>query len=215
MRDLFNSDNPVMRLLANFFNLMLLNWLFLISCLPIFTIGTATSAMYSVIFQILDGEDPSIISAYAKSFKSNFKQATILWIPLLLAGIFWGTDLYVVYQIIDKQYQFLQFPIWIFIFVTISLIIYAFPLLGRYQCSNKQLLKNALLLSLANFPTTLFFVVIHIGIGYIASASANNLVLVGSLSLFFGYSMIATLFTLFLNRIFERCNPAEESKSPD
>ena len=211
MSNLFSPENPLIRFLHHFFDLMLLNALFIITCIPVFTIGAATSAMYHMTLIMIEGEDPYIAKGYFHSFKENFKQATLLWIPLFLAGLFFAVDLYIIYQVIDPGYSYFQFPVWFFIFIIISLMIYAFPLLGNYQNTTKQVLKNAILLSISNFPTTIFIVVLHLGIMYIASISAKSLVIVGSLALFFGFAGVAYFCSLFLARIFHKCEENEES----
>lgn len=205
MKNLFNPENPVIKFLSHFYDLMVLNFFFIITSLPVFTIGASVCAAYHIALKLVEGEDPYIIKGYFKSFRENFKQATLLWLPILFAIIFFSADLFIIYNIIDKRYDFLQFPVWILIFVIVSLFIYAFPLLSSYECSTKQLLKNAVLLSLANFPTTVFIVVLHLGILYIASTSGRNLVIVGSLALFFGFAAFMYFCSLFLLRIFKKC----------
>lgn len=205
MKNLFNPENPVIKFLSHFYDLMVLNFFFIITSLPVFTIGASVCAAYHITLKLAEGEDPYIIKTYFKSFRENFKQATLLWIPILFAIAFFSADLFIIYNVIDKSYDFLQFPVWIIIFVIVSLMIYAFPLLSSYECSTKQLLKNAVLLSLANVPTTVFIVVLHLGILYIASTSGRNLVIVGSLALFFGFSALMYFCSLFLLRIFKKC----------
>lgn len=205
MKNLFNPENPVIKFLSHFYDLMVLNFFFIITSLPVFTIGASVCAAYHITLKLVEGEDPYIIKTYFKSFRENFKQATLLWIPILFAIAFFSADLFIIYNVIDKKYDFLQFPVWIIIFVIVSLMIYAFPLLSSYECSTKQLLKNAVLLSLANVPTTVFIVVLHLGVLYIASTSGRNLVIVGSLALFFGFSAFMYFCSLFLLRIFKKC----------
>lgn len=164
MKNLFHPENPITKFLSHFYDLMVLNFFFIITSLPVFTIGASICAAYHITLKLADGEEPYIIKGYFKAFRENFRQATLLWIPLLFAIIFFSADLFIIYNVIDKRYEFLQIPVWIFIFVIVSLIIYAFPLLSSYESSTKQLLKNAVLLSLANFPTTIFISVLHIGI---------------------------------------------------
>lgn len=209
MNQIFNPDNPVMRFLSKFCDLMLLNILFLLTSVPIFTIGASTAAMYKITLQIVTNDDPYIIKGYFKAFRENFKQATLIWIPILFVLIFFAVDLYVVYNIIDPSYSYLQFPIWIIMFVILSIIIYAFPLIGRYETTSKHILKNSVLLSVANMPVTIMIIAIHVGIAYLASLSAKALIITISILLFFGFSAIAFFNSLFLIRIFFKCNPEE------
>ena len=154
MNELLHPDNPIIRFLTRLFDLMLLNLLFIISCIPIVTIGAAISATYHVIFKIIDKKDPYIVKSYFKAMKENFKHATLLWILILSAGICINTALFFIYNIPDKKFEFLQIPICLFIFILLSVAVYAFPLLSRYQCSMKQLLKNTMILSFTNIPAT-------------------------------------------------------------
>lgn len=210
MNQIFNPDNPVMRFLSKFCDLMLLNILFIITSIPIFTIGASLAAMYKITLDIVTNDDPYIIRGYFKAFKKNFKQATLIWLPILFALLFFAIDLYVVYNIIDPGYSYLQFPIWIIMFVILSIVIYAFPMIGRYEATIKQILKNSVLLSVANIPVTIMILAIYAGIAYLASLSAKALITAFSIFLFFGFSAIAFYNSLFLIRIFFKCNPDEE-----
>ena len=72
---------------------MLLNILFLVCSLPIFTIGASFTAMYYVTLKLAENEEGYIARGFLKSFKQNFKQATIIWLILLFFGIVLVLDL--------------------------------------------------------------------------------------------------------------------------
>ena len=55
---LFNLDSPVMVFLSKVANLMILNVLTIICCIPIFTAGAAITALYYVTIQMARGDDP-------------------------------------------------------------------------------------------------------------------------------------------------------------
>lgn len=212
MKDFFNADNILFRFLSTFCDLMLLNALFIISCIPIVTIGPALTALYYVAIKMIRKEYPSIASDYIKAFKKHFVQSILLWLPLLFFIIFFLSDLYVIYFVIPDTYEMFQIPVWIFLFVIISIIIYAFPLIGTYPDKTKPTIKNALLISLANLPTTIFVVVIHFLIIKYALFSPKQLIMVFSLIIFVGYGFLAYFFSLFLDRIFTKIEEAHEEK---
>lgn len=205
MHNLFNPENPGMRFLSRIFDLIVLNLFFLLTCLPIVTIGAALSSLYHITILMVRGEDGYIVKGYFKAFRQNFIKATLLWIPLMLLFFFFGVDLYIVLFVIDASYNLLQIPIWIIVFFLVSVMIYAFPLLSNYECKMKQLIKNSILISLANIPSTIFFVVFPLGIVYISTKSSALLIFLFSVILFFGLSLLAYINSLFLNRIFEKC----------
>ncbi len=205
MKKLFNEDNVLMRALSFLCDLIFLNMAFLISILPIFTIGASLSALYHVSVRMIRKDDMYIWPAYFKAFRDCFKQSTLLFIPVCLLSAFFGADLYIIHKVIDPSYMVLQYPIWFILFALASVIIYAFPLIGLYENKTKQVLKNAVLLSLSNIPTTIFIVVLHFLIVYFCMRSGDNLVLVFSLCLFIGFSAVASFCSLFLSRILARC----------
>ena len=71
MSRFFNPDNPIMEFIAKIFDLILLNLIFIFSCVPIITIGASTSALSYVTLKMVRGEDPYIWQNFWKSFRQN------------------------------------------------------------------------------------------------------------------------------------------------
>ena len=82
---IFSPDGALARLLNTLGNLIVLNILTIICCVPVFTAGAAMTALYTMVMRMVRKEDGKIISEYFKAFKVNFKQATILW--LIFGGL--------------------------------------------------------------------------------------------------------------------------------
>ena len=96
MKDLFQADNPLIRILECFFDLMELNFLFILTSLPLFTIGSSLCALYNTSIKMIRKEGISIHKNYMHCFRKQFKSATPLWICLFLLCAFFLTDLYIV-----------------------------------------------------------------------------------------------------------------------
>lgn len=205
MKKLFNEDNVLMRGLSFLWDLICLNLIFVLSCIPIITVGAAISSLFHVTIRMVRKEDMYILPAYFKAFRGCFKQSTLLFLPLCFACAFFGADLYIIHNLIDPSYIILQYPIWFIVFALASITIYAFPLIGLYENKTKQVLKNALLLSLSNIPTTIFIIVLHLLVILFCYRSGENLVIAFSLCLFIGCAAMAYFCSLFLSRILERC----------
>ena len=60
--------------------LLVVNALWVICSLPIFTIGASSCAACYVCLKLLNEEDGNVVSWFFKSFKENFKQGTIIWL---------------------------------------------------------------------------------------------------------------------------------------
>ena len=205
MKDLFQADNPLIRILECFFDLMELNFLFILTSLPLFTIGSSLCALYNTSIKMIRKEGISIHKNYMHCFRKQFKSATPLWICLFLLCAFFLTDLYIVCFILDRKYVLLQVPFLILLFVLFSIIIYAFPLLSFYEATLKDTLKNAILLSLSNLPTTILILFIPAFLLFLSSLSGKNPVMIGSLLFFFGFAALACFYSLFLSKILLSC----------
>ena len=71
MGRLFNLDNPVMNALNKLADLIILNFLTMICCIPIFTIGASATALHYVALKIVRDEETYIIKGFFKSFRQN------------------------------------------------------------------------------------------------------------------------------------------------
>lgn len=75
---LLGNDSWVMRILTRIFDLIILNLLFIICSLPVITIGTSLTALYSVTLKIVRNEEGYIVRGFFKAYKENFKQSLII-----------------------------------------------------------------------------------------------------------------------------------------
>ena len=64
MNSLFNPESSTMRFLEKAANLMLLNLLWILCSLPIITIGASSTALYTMVFKLLNSENESIIAIF-------------------------------------------------------------------------------------------------------------------------------------------------------
>lgn len=67
------NDSWIMRILTRIFDLIILNLLFIICSLPVITIGTSLSALYSVTLKMVRNEEGYIVRGFFKAYKENLK----------------------------------------------------------------------------------------------------------------------------------------------
>jgi uncharacterized membrane protein YesL len=200
----FSPDNPMSRFLSRVWDLIVLNALFLVTSIPIFTIGASLTAMSDLTLRMVRGEDEYLVRPYFRSFRKNFKRATLLWLPILAVALFLGADLYIIYNVIDKTWRFFQYPVWLLVFFLACVFFFAFPITARYEESYLGTVRNALLLGLGNLPVTIFFTVILAVIVDVGLHNPTAGVVFFSLFLFIGCAALSCLFSIFVNRIFDK-----------
>ena len=178
---LFNLDSPVMVFLSKVANLMILNVLTIICCIPIFTAGAAITALYYVTIKMARGDDPYIIKGYFKSFKENFKQATIIWLIMLvilaIIAVDWRVTLV---MMTGNSAKIMKTVLFIVSFLLLLTGLYIFPVLSRFDNTVKNTFRNAFLISFMNLPKSVLIVIIHLFLlGIPAVAYFSSLLYVG------------------------------------
>lgn len=206
---IFAPDSPFMRTMSRLFDLMVLNFIFLISCIPVFTIGAALTAMYTVVFRIGTDKESGVIGSYFRAFKENFKQSTQVFLILLLCGacVFFDTALF--YQF-SGVLRFLAVPCAILSLVVVFVGSYAFPLLSQFNNGNRQTLKNALIFSLAYLPKSILMGAVNV-FPFVVLALNWLMFFHASFLWIFGYfSAIAYLNSLLMKNVFKPYLEEEE-----
>ena len=90
---IFSAENPVFRFISRIGDMFMLSFFWLITSLPVITLGASTTAAYDCAFKILRARDTNVFKDFFKSFKNNFKQATALWGIMLPIGAVIALDL--------------------------------------------------------------------------------------------------------------------------
>lgn len=161
MRFLFDPESPVMQFLSRFCDIVILNVVFLLTCLPILTIGAANAAMYDVVFRMDTEREEKLLRTYFRAFKENFRQGTVVW---LLLGLF-GAATYinmVRFSDMGGTFGYVLFLVAMLVLVVALFVFaYVFPLMSQFRNSTRNMLKNALLLSVGNLPRTLVVTVVN------------------------------------------------------
>lgn len=197
------TDNVVMRALGRLCDFMLLNILWVICSIPLFTIGASTTALYTVMLKVVKNEEGYIVKGFIVAFKENFKKSTIIWLIMAAIGIVIAVDSRLALGMQATMRTVFQSVFIIFGFVWLCLVIYVFPLTARYENTVKNTIKNALILSVAKLPYTILMVVITAGPVIITFLDARTLLIGIAVWIIIGVSLVAWLNSFLLCRAFE------------
>lgn len=208
MDKIFSTDNPLFTFLGRICDIFLLHLLWIITSIPIITIGASTTALYYTAMKSVKLEEGYIAKRFFKSFKENFKQATIIWLILLVVGAVFAFDLYFA---IANSKKLLTLIFTVMTCVYLFIFFYAFPILARFSNTIKATLKNALLLAVKNMPWTILIFAITFLFIYSQTLSAIFVFYM----LFMGVGTYAYITAFIYNRIFEPYLPKERAIEDD
>lgn len=159
MRNLFNLDNPFVQFLARVGDLIIVNVLFLLCCLPVVTVGASLAAMQKVTQAIALEEDNGIVKTFFRGLRENFRQATALWVMILVFAVSMLFNYLIVMGFTAGTVSVvLKWVLVILAVLVLVLAVYMFPLLARYQNTIREHAVNALILAVVKLPRTIALV---------------------------------------------------------
>lgn len=208
MRGLFSIDGPVMTFLNKAADLVILNVLYLICCVPIVTIGAATTALYYVSLRMAKEEEGYVAKDFFRSFKENFKQSTIIWLILLCIGLVVGGEFILINRMEGSLVTVVQCIVYIGVLLFSFEFLYVFPVLARFENTIKNTMKNALFISILQIPKTLVMLIFCIIPIYLLLSSLKWLPLVVAL----GFSIVSYTNACIMGPIFKKFEPKEETE---
>ncbi len=133
---------------SHFWKLMALNFIYVLFCIPVLTIGPATAAMTKVCRNYSQERHADVFGDFFRSFKQNFKQGIVFGlIDTLFVVIFAvGIPYYMQWA---KMMPVMYAPLLIsiaFMLVVIMMNFYAYIMVSSTNLSVKQIIKNSFIL---------------------------------------------------------------------
>lgn len=197
----FTPDSKFMIFCGRLVELTCINLLWLLCCLPVFTIGASTTAMLTALYAYRAGE-PCGARVFFRAFGKCFGKATILWLLILFFAVMLGLDYYIV--------AYLEFPgrmavIVLIFFLAFALLLFSgmiFPLLSQFPGTIKEMVINAILLSLAHLPKMLLVTAMNLLPVLLFLLLPQLFLLAGFVFLICGFSLIALYDLSVIEKIF-------------
>lgn len=203
MQFLFDQDSAIMQILSRLADVVVLNILFLLTCIPIFTIGSAITAMYDVAFRLDTEREGKMLPIYFQAFRANFRQATAIWMLFLVFGVATWVNM-TLFSNIGGTWGTICILLITLAPVILGLIAsYAFPLLSQFDNTVKETIKNALLLSLAYLPRSLVILAINAFPWILLAGNLYTFVKLGCLWLLMYFGAAAYMISRILNKVFK------------
>ena len=219
MGRLFDMDNKFFRFMGRLADLCILNVLCILCCIPVVTAGAYITAMFYVTMKMVRNEEAYIARSFFKSFKENFRQATVInIIMLVIAGVLY-VDFRVAKSMPGTASTVFQYLFLIFAILYVMLFTYIYPVLAKFYNSIKNTFRNAILMSVRHLPYTVLMIIVSICpvlVFYIQSARAQSMLLL--LLIMVGFALVAYINSFFFVKIFDRYiiqEPEEKSENAE
>ena len=209
----FSMDNKFFTFMNKVADLCILNIICLVCCIPIVTAGASITAMYYVTLKMVRNEEAYIVRSFFKSFKDNFKQATIINLIMIAVGAVLYLDLNLAKNKPGSAGQIFHVIFMAFVIIYYVLFLYVYPILARFYNTIRNTIKNALFMAIRHLPYTVVMVLIGLCpllLLFIGSYQIQSTLF--ALFLVMGFGVIAYCNSFFLVKIFDHYMPKEENE---
>lgn len=210
MKNLFRLDSPMMLFLSRVTDLIIVNLLFWLCCLPVITIGASLAALHKVTQSMVLDEDSGVVRPFFRAFRDNFRQATLGWLVLavFLAGL--GVDLMLsLSYLTGNSLTVCKWMIAILALIILAISEYYFQLIVRYENTVRQHLTNAAILALVKLPRTIAMILLTLLPLLIALVSMNVFLSTMIFWVILGFAFVSFIQSSLLRPVFRQLEKPE------
>ncbi len=158
--NLLSYNSPIMRFLERVFDILVLNLMTLVLCIPIVTAGAAMTALYKTLFDIRQQKGRTVIGFW-QTFRAEFRPALQLGLLAFVTLAAYGAYLYLLYPQLAAERAWA----WIAVAAIGALFFFpmtfVFPLFAKFENTVKKTIVNAFYMSIRHFPVTLLMLVMQ------------------------------------------------------
>lgn len=202
MSKFFNPDTPLMQFLTRLADLIILNLLFLLTSLPVITIGASWTALYCMTLKMVQDEEEAIAKSYFYAFRHHFRRATLLWMEIMALAVLILLDMLILARTPGYAAVIVRTVIEVLAFLLLMILQYLFPYLAQFDASIRETIRNACLLAFAYLPKTAMMAIAVIGAIYISGFNNLTISIGIALWLLLGFAVIALGYSAILEKIF-------------
>lgn len=204
VKSIFNTDNLFMRICEKILDLVTVNLLFLLSCLPFVTIGIAKISLYETLFEIKGARRVKVTAMYMQAFRKNWKVGLKLGLlELLLVGISLF-DLVLFWRQETMLFQMLKATCIGVIIFTSLLFLCIYPLAAKFEMTIKDLLQTGLIMVSLHFPWFFLMIALLAVIVFFLSSSGFVFLLGFTLFVLVGFAALGFLQLPIMETIFNK-----------
>lgn len=201
--NIFSSDGWFARIFGTTGDIIVVNILFIICSIPIFTMGASMSAMYyTLLKKQRTGETGGIIKLFFKGFKDNFKKSTIAWLLFLLIAFVFSLDFNLFGKGGPQENKLMYYTSVIFFILICFIAIYLFPVISAFENSLKNLIIQSIYMAAKNFIFTILIMILYTLPAYFLLASPQVFMVGIFILIVCGFGLIAYVSSFMFIKAF-------------
>lgn len=158
------NENGFFGALNKMANCLIVNACWFAACLPIFTIGASTAAMYATIQRNILHDKGYPFPTFWKEFKRNFKSATIIWLAVLAVSAILIFDIRYFFQQASEGHGWGLFYLLLAVVLVLLLLttLYTMGYVAKFETTRWRAFRSSFIIMLMHpFRNLLFLPVFY------------------------------------------------------
>lgn len=198
-----NQGFKIVNLFSTIVDLLILNILFVLTSLPIITIGASLTALYSVTLKMVKNEESYIAKSYFRAFKRNFVLSTKTFVFIAVFSALMIINILLAFNQTKLYFMFIQIASTVFLCIIYIYSIYFFPVLARFDFTLKQVFMHISHMIINHIGLFLFIICLNIPVIFLGLYSVNTAAFLLIFLLIIGTSLLTYIHSFIFRRIFE------------
>ena len=204
----FSPDSKFAQVMTAVGEMMLLNICWIISSLPLVTMGAANIAMYTVMGRRLRGEGAGTIVPFFRAWRSNLKLGVLFWIPQVLITCSLGSIFFLPLP------TFLKVVAGILLTLVTLVFSIIYPQIARFRNRWFAYLRNGLILTISKFGWALLNVLLLLLPVILFLLAPVDFLRFGFIWMLFGFSLLFYLSAKILQNVLQPLETLSETRKP-
>ena len=211
------DDTFLTRFLSRLIDILLMSVLWMLTSIPVITIGASTTALYDVALHLVFDDKSEIVPVFLLSMKKNIGRATLVWLLFIASGLFLAADLWAAFH---WNVSFRMIPVFLILaacWFWLAAYTHVFAGLAWFEGKPLDVMKKSFMLSMRNGIFTMFIIVLNLApLVFLARRFTSDSF--GQWMIFYlliGKGTVAYLSSLHLARLFAPEEWKEKMKDMD
>lgn len=196
MKRMLGLGGPLMEMLTTIGDFICISALWIVFSLPVVTMGASTAALYATVYRCMRVDKAGIWKNFWKSFRDNFKVATLAWVAELMVMAVLTVDVLIFRSLwrTGRSMGGLYWPALVFWFAALTWIVYVAAYIARFTGRVRDVLYFGIHL-LRMHPLYALGMVLVLALGLAACLMAPVVVL-------FAPACVCWVSTFLLEKVF-------------
>lgn len=163
----FSYDGKPMEILNKLGEIILLNIVFLICCVPVITIGSSLTSFYYAMIKSVRRERGGPIREFMSSMKRTLGKGSLLTVAIIVWMAFMYLGIRMAWTGAEDTVTFTLALYTVATLISGCVLIYVFPVLSRFEMRMMQIIKLSFVMSIRFFYVTAAIAVGSVAVGWL------------------------------------------------